>query len=360
MAARSRRSVGAEHSDESRGDAGHRGVSSIVRLLVDGRWVGSYGIARFGAEVLRRLPWGYRRLTLGRPATLLDPVIAAAALAALRPDVYFTPGFCPPLGPTRVPCVVTIRDLIRLDEPAEASAAKSAFYAGIVRPGVRRAARVVTVSEHSRARIVEWAGIEADRVVVAPNGVSSAFTPGGERFDPPHDYLLLRGQQQAAQEPAHAAGGALPTRRRRAAPLPRGSRCRRRAAGGSRSRRRASRALRGCAARRRARPACTGARRPSCFPRASKASDCRCWRRMACGTPVVASSNPTRCARSQARQRNTSIRTIRRGSEGESDWCPDRFVASIWCDALSAANCKPGCGGVIARIECLRGEGELG
>ena len=167
-----------------------------MRLLVDGRWVGSYGIARFSAEVLRRLPWGYRRLTLGRPATLLDPVIAAAALAALRPDVYFTPGFCPPLGPTRVPYVVTIHDLIHLDESAEASVAKSAFYAGIVRPGVRRAARVVTVSEHSRARIVEWAGIEADRVIVAPNGVSSAFTPGGERFDPGHDYLLYVGNSK--------------------------------------------------------------------------------------------------------------------------------------------------------------------
>ena len=167
-----------------------------MRLLVDGRWVGSYGIARFSAEVLRRLPWSYRRLTLGGPATLLDPVIAAAALAALRPDVYFTPGFCPPLGPSRVPCVVTIHDLIHLDEPAEASLVKSAFYAAVVRPGVRRASRVITVSEHSRARIVEWAGIDAEAVVVAPNGVSSAFNPEGERFDPGHEYLLYVGNSK--------------------------------------------------------------------------------------------------------------------------------------------------------------------
>lgn len=167
-----------------------------MKLLVDARWQGAYGIARFGREVLSRLPWPFESLTLGRPATLLDPLVSVAAIAVIRPDVYFTPGFCPPLGPTRMPFVMTVHDLIHLDEPQERTPAKSAFYTRIVRPGVRRAAAVVTVSEASRQRLVEWAGIDPAKVVVAPNGVSTAFTPEGSSFSPGHEYLLYVGNDK--------------------------------------------------------------------------------------------------------------------------------------------------------------------
>ena len=50
-----------------------------------------------------------------------------------------------------------------------------------------------------------------------------------------------------------------------------------------------------------------------------------------------------RCRQNSHGRMSPACRSVRsaytpRGSEGESDWCPDRFVASIWCDALSAAN----------------------
>lgn len=167
-----------------------------MKLLVDDRWQGAYGIARFGREVISRLPWGPLRLTFGRPATPFDPVVASAAIAIRRPDVYFTPGFCPPLKTTRIPYVMTVHDLIHLEDRGEWSRAKSAFYSTIVRPGIVQAAKVLTVSEYSRQRIVEWAGVDPDRVVVAPDGASSVFTQSGARFTTDRGYLLYVGNSK--------------------------------------------------------------------------------------------------------------------------------------------------------------------
>ena len=167
-----------------------------MKVLVDARWTGSYGIARVSAEVLRRLPFECKKVTRGSPVSPLAPAVSAAAMVALRPDVYYTPGFVPPLPGTGVPVVLTIHDLIHLDEPEERSASKVAYYQAVVKPGVLRAARIVTVSAYSRSRIVEWSGVDPARVVVAPNGVSPVFTPTGPRHPGVGDYLLYVGNDK--------------------------------------------------------------------------------------------------------------------------------------------------------------------
>ena len=167
-----------------------------MRLLVDNRWHGAHGIARYAGEVIGRLPWEVLRLSFGRPATPFDPLVATLAIAARRPDAYYTPGFCPPLASVGVPYVVTVHDLIHLDEPGERSWMKSAFYDRIVRPGLLGATRIMTVSQYSRARIVEWAGVDAERVLVAPDGVSGPFTHAGPRFSPGGGYLLYVGNSK--------------------------------------------------------------------------------------------------------------------------------------------------------------------
>jgi len=76
---------------------------------------------------------------------------------------------------------------------------------------VRKAARVLTVSERTKADIVELYGIPAQRIVVTPNGVDPVFAAGSG----PHDYVLsvgaiqLRKNQVAAVEAADAAGLSL-------------------------------------------------------------------------------------------------------------------------------------------------------
>jgi len=164
-------------------------------LLCDARWVGPHGIGRFAGEVLRRLP-EHRQLAGGpKPLSAADPFWIACQLAALRPSVYFSPGFnSPPLA--SIPFVFTIHDLIHIQMPAETTPAKRLYYRLIVRPACRRAFRVLTVSEYSRAQILRWSGLPRERVINVGNGVGPPFEPEGPRRRPGFPYVLYVGNSR--------------------------------------------------------------------------------------------------------------------------------------------------------------------
>ena len=46
------------------------------------------------------------------------------------------------------------------------------------RRAVERADLILAVSRYTRARLLSWAAIEPERVLVLPNTVGQAFTPG--------------------------------------------------------------------------------------------------------------------------------------------------------------------------------------
>ena len=161
----------------------------------DARWSGPHGIGRFADEVIARLP-DARPLALGvRRLSLLDPLATALAAMRLREGVYFTPGFNPPPR-SAVPVVFCIHDLIHLRFPAESTPLRRAYYRFVVAPAARHAARIVTVSDFSRREILEWTGLPEERVVVAGNGVSTAFTPDGPRHAPGYPYFLYVGRRE--------------------------------------------------------------------------------------------------------------------------------------------------------------------
>jgi glycosyltransferase involved in cell wall biosynthesis len=164
-------------------------------LLCDARWAGAHGIGRFCGEVLRRLP-EHSQLTRGpKPLSAADPLWIACQVAARRPRLYFSPGFNPPpLG--SVPFVFTIHDLIHIQVPAEASPAKQLYYRLIVRPACHRAHRVLTVSEYSRAQILQWSGLSPERVVNVGNGVGPPFYHDGLRRQPGFPYVLYVGNSR--------------------------------------------------------------------------------------------------------------------------------------------------------------------
>jgi glycosyltransferase involved in cell wall biosynthesis len=143
-------------------------------IVVDDRWTGRHGIARFASEVLPRLTGtsvlGARSTS---PTSPLDVVLPARLRLRSR-DVLYSPGFN--AGITRARQVLTLHDLIHLDEAAERSSSKTLYYDLVVRPAVRRAGMVLTVSQTSRQRIREWLGEEsAVEVVDVGNGCSDAF-----------------------------------------------------------------------------------------------------------------------------------------------------------------------------------------
>jgi len=165
------------------------------RLLCDARWAGSHGIGRFSREVLRRLP-EHRQLTGGpKPLSVADPLWLSWQVAARRPHLYFSPGFNPP-PLCSVPFVFTIHDLIQIQVPSETTPAKRLYYRLIVKPACRRAFRVLTVSEYSRAQILRWSGLPPERVVNVGNGVGPPFQPEGPRRQTGYPYVLYVGNSR--------------------------------------------------------------------------------------------------------------------------------------------------------------------
>jgi glycosyltransferase involved in cell wall biosynthesis len=164
-------------------------------LLCDARWIGPHGIGRFAHEVLLRLP-EHRQLARGpKPLSAADPLWLTCRLAACRPRLYFSPGFNPP-PVCSAPFVFTIHDLIHLRVPAEGTPAKRLYYRLIVKPACRRASRVLTVSEYSRAQILQWSRLPPERVVNVGNGVGPPFQPDGPRRQPGFPYVLYVGNSR--------------------------------------------------------------------------------------------------------------------------------------------------------------------
>jgi len=106
------------------------------------------------------------------------------------------------------PCVVTVHDLSFEREPEVMGFKDRLIFRTVVPRAVRRAARVLTVSERTKRDLVELYGVSPERIVVTPNGVDPAFSPG----DGSRDYVLAVGaiqrrkNQLAALEAALAVG----------------------------------------------------------------------------------------------------------------------------------------------------------
>lgn len=144
---------------------------------MDRRWVGPHGIGRFALEVSARIQAKSLDLS-GRPLDLLDPFRLNHHLRKIPGAVFFSPGFNPPQG-RPCPFFITIHDLIHLDFPEESSPLKRLWYEVVIRPALSRAQGVFTVSEFSRDRISEWAGIDPSAITVLGNGVGPEFSPEG-------------------------------------------------------------------------------------------------------------------------------------------------------------------------------------
>jgi glycosyltransferase involved in cell wall biosynthesis len=113
------------------------------------------------------------------------------ALRRLGADLVHTQHALPLRSPC--PCVVTVHDVSFAREPQLMSMRDRLVFRRVVPRAVRRAARVLTVSERTKADLAELYGVPGERVVVTPNGVDPVFSPGPGA----HDYVLSVGAIQA-------------------------------------------------------------------------------------------------------------------------------------------------------------------
>jgi len=111
------------------------------------------------------------------PSIVWHLVVYPVALRRLGVDVVHLPD-CRRF-PLWKPCAtaLTIHDVVNFEPGARLTPAKRLFYWIIAKVFVRHADVVTTVSDNSRLDIARIFGIDHDRVVVTPNGVSGDFTP---------------------------------------------------------------------------------------------------------------------------------------------------------------------------------------
>ncbi len=123
------------------------------------------------------------------------------ALRRMAPSVAHFQYVVPPAYRGRA--VVTVHDLSYELLPELEDRFDGWALRRLVPLSIRRAARVMTVSEWSKGDIVARYGVDPERVVVTPNGVDPEFRPDGERpdLDP---YLLFVGALRARKDPVTA------------------------------------------------------------------------------------------------------------------------------------------------------------
>jgi glycosyltransferase involved in cell wall biosynthesis len=168
-----------------------------MRILIDNRWIGSHGIGRFASEVIKRLGDVQTLDDKLSPINPFDFIWSSIKISRSNPlpQVYFTPGYTPPLW-SPVPFVFTICDLNHIDLPQYSNVLKRAYYRFVMHPACHRAFRVLTISEFSRKRILEWSGLPSKRVVNVSLGVDDAFQPEGPVYEPGFPYLLHIGNHK--------------------------------------------------------------------------------------------------------------------------------------------------------------------
>lgn len=158
-------------------------------------------------ERLIDLPDGVEALPVsvrgsGHPAKLrFEQIDCAQAALAVGADLLHVPHWGSPLR-SPLPVVVTIHDLIPLILPAYRGGVLARLYTGLVAASAQGAAAVITVSEASRADILERLRIPPERVnaIYEAAGIKFHPRPGSlldigirQKYDLPQEYVLYLG-----------------------------------------------------------------------------------------------------------------------------------------------------------------------
>ena len=100
----------------------------MIEVAVDYSWLGPTGIGRVAAEVISRTPsnWQIKGVREGRSnAAPLTPVDLWLTLRSTSANLFWSPGFMPPLSNAGIPTVLTVHDLTHLHYYGSA---KRAYY----------------------------------------------------------------------------------------------------------------------------------------------------------------------------------------------------------------------------------------
>lgn len=163
-------------------------------IYYDSRWCGSHGIGRFATEIKKS------KLNLidipidGNPADKYDVFKLTVALSRID-GLYFSPGYNAPLLFLKN-TVITVHDLNHIDLTYNSSFLKRYYYNLVLKRACRNCAKILTVSEFSKQRIIEWARVPAEKIDVVGNGVSQEFNNHIDSYRPGYPYIFIVGNRK--------------------------------------------------------------------------------------------------------------------------------------------------------------------
>lgn len=167
-----------------------------MKIYIDERWYGEHGIGRFAKVLADNINFIPMKMA-GSPSSPWDAIsFFFLTLKFSKRDLVFSPGYNAPIF-IRTSFVFTIHDLNHIDRNENSSFLKRLYYKWIMRRACRHAKAVLTVSEFSKKRIVDWSGIPASQVINVGNGVDAAYSPSAKVYQPGYPYLLSVSNRKA-------------------------------------------------------------------------------------------------------------------------------------------------------------------
>lgn len=95
-------------------------------------------------------------------------------LHRIKPDVLHVPAFAAPIG-WNGPLVMTVHDLAFLRMPQQSSLYARLYWQYMLRESVKRAQRIITVSEQTRTDLISQWSIEEERIQIVHNALRASL-----------------------------------------------------------------------------------------------------------------------------------------------------------------------------------------
>ncbi len=109
-----------------------------------------------------------------RAMLLRHQLIMPGILRKIRPDLLHTPAYAAPLG-WRGPLVLTVHDLAFLKVPQQSSLQGHLYWRFLLHENVKRARRIIVVSEQTRDELKEFWSVKAERTRLIHNTIRPSF-----------------------------------------------------------------------------------------------------------------------------------------------------------------------------------------
>ncbi len=162
----------------------HGGMLSAAKALLE-------GLARVDQTneyiVITGRPKEYRALA-NAPNIRIQPVklrtwrgiliqhqlVLPDVLRKIQPDILHVPAFSAPIG-WNGPLVLTVHDLAFLKVPDQSSLYVRLYWQYLLRESVRRAQRIIAISEQTRSELVTYWGVETERITVIHHAMRASL-----------------------------------------------------------------------------------------------------------------------------------------------------------------------------------------